>query len=172
MSAWDTSLPAVMSELHRLPFDYANGDGIDFEPFERLLPSAETSAWFQAWTGNSEANGAELRIFGRDGSGGYAAYWLVVADKPILEQPIVFIGSEGEIGVVAATFDEYLWLLAGGIGPYEAVAYPQLDREPDPSFTQFAREHSSVSRMPPAQIMAKAREIYPEFRTWMESLCR
>jgi hypothetical protein len=161
-----------LRELHRLEFDYAEGDGIDFEPYEKFLSSAETANWFNAWTGNPGANGAEFRVFGQDGSGGYAAFWLVTPAVELLKQPVVFLGSEGEIGVVAVDFDDYLWLLAGGIGPYEAVAYPGITREPNPSFKRFAQKHSSAVQFLPGQIVAKASSTHPGFRTWVESLCR
>jgi hypothetical protein len=172
VSAWDTTLPSALRELHRLEFDYADGDGIDFEPYEAFLSSTETAKWFNAWTGNAEANGAEFRVFGQDGSGGYAAFWLVAPARTVLEQPVVFLGSEGEKGVVAVNFDDYLWLLASGIGPYEAVAYPGLNGKPNVSFKRFAQQHSSVAALLPPQIVAKASSAYPGFPSWIESLCR
>ena len=65
--------------------------------------------------------------FGQDGSGGYVAFWLIRLGEDLLRQPIVYFGSEGEIGVVAANFSDYLWLLAGGIGPVEAIDSPAAE---------------------------------------------
>jgi len=153
---WDTSLPSVLSELHKLEFDFADGEGIDFEPFATFMSAEETASWIEAWTGNPEANGNQLRVFGQDGTGGYAAFWLVDANKNTLEQPIVFFGSEGDRGVVAANFNDYLWLLAGGIGPMEAVYFPGLKREPNSTFLEFAEKHATGSRLAPQEIVAKA----------------
>jgi hypothetical protein len=173
VSAWDTSLPSPVRALHALEFDYADGDGIDFEPYGAFLSSSETSNWFKAWTGNAEVDGAEFRVFGQDGSGGYAAFWLVAAGRDVLQQPVIFLGSEGEKGVVAVNYDEYLWLLAGGIGPYEAVAYAnELNGQPNLSFKRFAQKHASIDELSPAQVVAKGNSAYPGFRTWIESLCR
>jgi hypothetical protein len=172
MSHWNTELPHPLNELHELEFDYADGEGIDFEPYSAFLSADETSYWFRAWTGNKEVDGAEFRVFGQDGTGGYAAFWLIEPDRSILEQPIVFLGSEGETGVVAANFGEYLWLLAAGIGPYEAVAYPGLEREPNGSFVRFAQKHSATGPLQPEQVLASASSRHPGFTERVQSLCR
>ncbi|ROQ82752.1 hypothetical protein EDD95_2378 [Streptomyces sp. CEV 2-1] len=52
-------------------------DRVDFEPYESFLTADETTDWFRAWTGNAELNGDDFRVFGQDGTGGYAAFWLV-----------------------------------------------------------------------------------------------
>jgi len=172
MQSWDTAFPHLLSKLHELEFDYNDGEGVDFEPYDAFLPAEDTGRWFKAWTGNREADGSRFRIFGQDGSGGYAAIWCVSPAKALLEQPIVFLGSEGERGVIADNFAEYLWLLAGGLGPYEAIAYPGLDREPDASFTEFARDHADAASLTPAQVLAKANAAHPDFSAWIEEQCR
>lgn len=171
MSHWNTAFPEPLSKLHELEFDYADGEGIDFEPFSTFLSADETSDWFQAWTGNKDVDGAEFRIFGQDGTGGYAAFWLVEPTQGILEQPVVFFGSEGEIGMVASNFSDYLWLLAGGLGPFEAVSYPGLAREPIPSFRDFAIAHSGSGPLRPSEVLAKANSAFPDFVERMKSLC-
>ncbi len=100
MREFEVTFPTLLMQLHKLEFDYHDGEGIDFEPYHEFQPAKDTGDWIKAWTGNHDLTGAEYRIFGQDGSGGYAAFWLVRDGKPILEQPIVFFGSEGEAGVV------------------------------------------------------------------------
>ncbi|MBS0262248.1 MAG: SMI1/KNR4 family protein [Planctomycetes bacterium] len=168
----EKNFPALLEALHQLEFDYADGEGIDFEPSSNFLSQEETRSWIRAWTGNKELEGAEYRIFGQDGTGGYAAFWLVRSTDNVLEQPIVFLGSEGELGVVASNFSEYLWLLAGGIGPYEAISYRGLEREENPVFTSFAEQHSKSPRLGPWQVVAKAQAEFPVFVEGVKSLCR
>lgn len=67
-------------------------------------------------------DGVCFRVFGQDGTGGYAAFWLVREGRGLVEQPVVFLGSEGETGVIARDLADFLWLLAGGVGPWEAAA--------------------------------------------------
>jgi len=164
--------PTLIAELHKLEFDYADGEGIDFEPYSSFLPEDEVQSWFKAWTGNKDADGSRFRVFGQDGTGGFAAIWLANEGASLLEQPVVFMGSEGETGVVARTFDDYLWLLASGHSPYEAVAYPDDSKSADETFTRFARDQTQSSARPPSVIIAEAEAAYPTFRSWIESQCR
>lgn len=164
--------PPLVSDLHKLDFDYADGEGIDFEPYTTFLSMGEVQSWFKAWTGNKEADGSKFLVFGQDGTGGYAAIWLAKEAVSPLEQPIVFMGSEGEIGVVAKAFDDYLWLLASGHGPYEAVAYPDDNKAQNQTFTDFARTHARSRARLPSEILAEADAAYPNFKSWIESQCR
>ena len=116
--------PELQKALHRIEIDYDDGDGIDFEPFAEFYSRNDTADWIKAWTGNTDLDGNEFLIFGQDGTGGYAAFWCIRETNVLLEQPIIFLGSEGETAVVASNFYDYLWLFAWGVGPYEAVAYP------------------------------------------------
>lgn len=171
MNNWDIAFPSPLSKLNKLDYDFADGEGIDFEPFTSFLSAKETSDWFQAWTGNQEVDGSEFRIFGQDGTGGYAAFWLRDSVKQLLEQPIVFLGSEGEIGVVAIEFQHYMWLLASGIGACEAVEFPTVTREPNELFMAFAKEHSLISPLTREEILADASSINTEFKEKIQSLC-
>jgi hypothetical protein len=167
---FDQTLPAALAALHQLEFDY--DEGIDFEPYEQFLSADETAEWFQAWTGNAEVDGAQYRIFGQDGTGGYAAFWLARDGAPILEQPIVFFGSEGNVGVIAVDFTDYLWLLAGGIGPMEAVEYGVAESKPNASFATFAAEHAAAAKKSAAEVLARATAEFPSFAQQIQSLCR
>jgi hypothetical protein len=79
--------PELLTRLHAIKIDYADGDGIDFEPFDEFYSKEETAEWIKAWTGNLSLDGNEYLIFGQDGSGGYAALWCVRDSKDLLEQP-------------------------------------------------------------------------------------
>jgi len=164
--------PTVLAKLHQLEFDYDDGAGIDFEPYSSFLPENEVHEWFKAWTGNPEADGGKFLIFGQDGTGGLAAIWLVRRDESLLDQPIVFLGSEGEAGVIAKNFNDYLWLLASCHGPYEALEYPDDEKLGNLDFTAFAKEHSRSTRRPPSVILAEAASVYPGFTSWIEGQCR
>lgn len=170
MNTWDTTFPPLLSKLHQLEFDY--DAGYDFEPYVSFFPAEENASWFKAWTGNAAVDGSQFRVFGQDGTGGYAAFWLALPDQPVEKQPIVFLGSEGEKGVVARDLDEYLWLLAAGVGPYEAVAYPDSEGTPNAQFTSFARKHSMVAALSATEVVRRANEEHPGFSGQIDSLCR
>ena len=42
MAQLDYRMPPVIAQLHQLKFDYASGEGIDFEPYHDFLSAAET----------------------------------------------------------------------------------------------------------------------------------
>jgi hypothetical protein len=164
--------PDVLSKLHALEFDYDDGNGMDFEPYQSFTSELETQRWFKAWTGNNNADGSNFWIFGQDGTGGYVAIWNTQEDKDLLEQPIVFLGSEGELGVIAQNFSDYLWLLASGNGPYEAVAYPDEQRPPNELFTDFAMAHTAGVRRNVSEVLSDAKEKFPKFVSEVQALCR
>jgi len=172
MSKFKTAFPPLLAELHKLPFDYADGEGIDFRPFAQFQSASENASWIKAYTANRDLTGSEYRIFGNDFSGGYAAFWLVRPNADLLEQPIVFFGSEGDLGVVAKNFADYLWLLAGGFGPFEAIEYPGLERKPNDTFTAFANDHAAAAKKPPGEVIGEARREFPSFEKDFRALCR
>lgn len=170
MTEWRTEFPNVLRRLHEFSFEY--GEGFDFEPYKDFFSAEENLAWFKAWTGNPDVDGAQFRVFGQDGTGGYAALWLANPYEVLERQPVVFLGSEGEKGVVALNLSEYLWLLAGGRGPYEAVAYDGEDGTPNARFTSFAEANSDVAVLQPSEVLANALAKYAEFAEYIDSLCR
>ncbi|HHF3290570.1 hypothetical protein NDJ06_01350, partial [Vibrio alginolyticus] len=168
----DRTFPDQLKKLHSIEIDYADGEGIDFEPYDDFCSQEETSEWIKAWTGNSSLNGHEYLIFGQDGSGGYAAFWLVANVEDLLQQPIVFFGSEGEVGVVAQNFGDYVWLFAHGLGPYEAVASPDLKRPLNSKFLDFAQEVAPSNESSVSKIISEAKSKYPNFEQMIDELCQ
>jgi hypothetical protein len=172
MEQLDRGMPPVLRDLNRMEFDYADGAGIDFEPYDEFLSEVDTQKWIRAWTGNSALTAEEYRVFGQDGTGGYVAFWCVRSEAPVLQQPIVFFGSEGAVGVLASDFSDYLWLLAGGFGPFEALTYSESERPSNQAFTAFARLHSGESQKSAAEVLSKARAEFPDFEEEIRSACR
>jgi hypothetical protein len=167
----DLLLPDLIRQANCLPYEYADGDGIDYEPFETFLAPDETERWFRAWTGNETAESECFRVFGQDGTGGYVAIWVTRNDPDLLCQPIVFLGSEGEVALLARNFADYLWLLAAGMGPWEAATCRDEPRLAQPRLVRFA-ESSAGPFKEPAQVLADARNEFPHFEQFIESHCR
>lgn len=170
--------PELLNRLHQLEFDYIDEDedededGIDFEPYKHFLSISETQDWFRAWTGNPDADSSKILVFGQDGTGGYAAIWIIKENSSLLEQPIVYFGSEGELGVVAANFSDYLWLLATNHGPYEAVAYPDAIRQPNSTFSDFAQQYATTPQRAITEILYLANATFPDFHQYIDSIVR
>ncbi|AKV00366.1 hypothetical protein AKJ09_07029 [Labilithrix luteola] len=123
----------------------------------------------KAWTGSAAAE-EEFAVFGQDGSGGMVAFWLV-NDAPITEQPIVLLGSEGEVGAVAKDLADFLYLLGSGVGPYEAVEYGSTKGEHDlPSVLKLAAEVAPRVGRTPEEVLATAIDTYGDVEERVRSL--
>jgi hypothetical protein len=170
----DREFPAALAAAMAVPFDYDGGEGVDFEPFAAFLSSDETTDWFRAWTGNSGLNGDEFRVFGQDGTGGYAALWLTRPGQALAEQPIVFLGSEGETGVLARDLGHFLWLLADGLGPCEAADPGERDRDarPNRELAAIAEQFAPGQRRSAAAVIELAVQEFPDFEETIMELCR
>ncbi|MGP3734332.1 SMI1/KNR4 family protein [Streptomyces sp. GDS52] len=168
----DRRLPPALADVARVEFDYADGDGIDFEPYDAFDTAGETTGWLRQWTGNPELDGGAYRLFGQDGTGGLAALWYGRPGRPLAEQPVVFMGSEGECGVVAGNLSDFLWVLADGIGPLESVLYDEHEALPNLQLTELAERHATTPRRPARDILTEARTEFPTFTDAIDALCR
>jgi len=180
----DFALPAALAAIAAIGFDPRptrdedddeGEDGhhaVDFEPFDEFLDPEDTTDWFRTWTGNTDADGEQFRIFGQTATGGYAAFWLIREEATLADQPVVFLGSEGETGVVACDLPSFLWLVADGSGPYEAVEHPTRRSRPHPEFTAVAEKHAGRGRMSAREVIAAARDEFPDFEDVMAELSR
>ncbi|KUM87423.1 MULTISPECIES: hypothetical protein [Streptomyces] len=168
----DRAFPPALADVARVEFDYDDGEGVDFEPYDAFDSAEETTDWLRHWTGNHQLDGDAYRVFGQDGTGGLAALWRVRPDRPLAEQPVVFLGSEGERGVVAANLSDFLWVLADGLGPMEVVEHEEYDARPNPVLTELAERHASTPRRSTRDIVTAARSEFPTFSEDLDALCR
>ncbi|MFF2082060.1 SMI1/KNR4 family protein [Kitasatospora sp. NPDC058162] len=169
----DRRFPAPLAAALAAPFDYDRGEGVDFEPFDAFLSAGDTTDWLRAWTGNPELTGDDFRLFGQHGTGGYAAIWLARPGRPLAEQPVVVLGSEGQTGVVATDLADFLWVLAAGLGPFEATVDNDPDRTPRPSpeRTAVAERFAPERRRPAAAVIEQATAEFPDFDDVVFELC-
>ncbi|MBX9422244.1 SMI1/KNR4 family protein [Streptomyces lateritius] len=169
----DRRFPPGLAAAMAVRFEYAEGVGVDFEPFEGFRSADETTDWLRAWTCNDGLTGDAFRVFGQDGTGGYAAFWLVRPGRPVVEQPVVFLGSEGETGVVARDLGAFLWLLAAGYGPWEAATSYEPDRAPSPhpELTAVAERFAPDHRAEASAVLEAAAAEFPDFDDRVMALC-
>ncbi|WP_432086618.1 SMI1/KNR4 family protein [Streptomyces sp. bgisy095] len=172
----DRRFPVALAAAMAVRLDRFGRDGVDFEPYESFLSAEDTTDWFRAWTGDDDLNGDAFRVFGQDGTGGYAAFWLIRPGREPAEQPVVFLGSEGETGVVARDLGAFLWLLADGIGPWEAAtpyaSEPGWVPRPDEDLAAIAQRHAPDRWASAPEIIAEAAGEFPDFDDVIMALCR
>jgi hypothetical protein len=175
----DLSLPTALSEVFLIGFHWEwdeetdTARGYDFELYETIEAPDRTARWFRLWTGNPEVDGSEFRLFGSTGAGDYTGFWLVRPRAPIIDQPIVYLGSEGQRDVVARDLGELLWLFAAGYGPAEAVEENRGGiQEPNEAFRAIAERHAPGRELPVEQIVSAAQAEFPHFSDYIDALCR
>jgi hypothetical protein len=161
-------LPTALAEVSRVEFPYDSEDDVYYEPFAEFMPVAENAFWMPLWTGTDLLDPNDFRVFAHDGSGGYAILWLVDRDEPLTAQPVVFMGSEGEYGVIASDLADFLWLLADGSGPMEAVEQPDRPSRPKPELIAIAERHAPQARKSAAEAVALARQRFGHFNQVIE----
>lgn len=174
----DLALPAALVEVAEVGFvwewdeETEESRGCDFEIYDRFEASDLTAWWFRLWTGNQEVDGSEFRFFGTTGAGDYAGFWLVRPGAPVIDQPVVYIGSEGECGVIARDLGDLLWLFAADLGPAEAFANSGSAKQPNEAFHTIAERHAPGRRNSPAEIVAAAQAQFPHFSDLIDAMCR
>jgi len=135
-----------------------------------FLIYTERRVHFMAPSSKTEEHEAEFYAFGADGSGGTGAFWLV-HDAPLTEQPVVFMGSEGDDNrPVAKNLSDFLALLAAGVGPREA-AYPREDARALPGVRAILDKYfpGHLARSP-KEIVGDAMTQYGDFEARIEEL--
>ena len=177
----DLSLPLALAEVFSIGFNFEWDDetltarGCDFEPYETFEAPARTAEWYRLWTGNPQVDGSEFRFFGSTGAGDYAGFWLVRPGAPIIDQPIIYLGSEGQCSVVARDLGDLLWLFAAGYGPAEAVEpvkYRDAILEPNDAFRTIAEQHAPGHELPVEQIVSAAQVEFPQFSDYIDAQVR
>lgn len=77
------------------------------------------------------------------------ALWLIHPGAEFVAQPVVFFGSEGDVGVVARDLGDFLWLLADGAGPMEAVEPGSIRSEPNAELRAWPRSSHPAGNIRP-----------------------
>jgi hypothetical protein len=168
----DRTFPPALRALHATEFPVEDEGDIDYEPFAEFQPVEETAWWLRLWTGNEDVTGEEFVVFGKDGTGGFVAFWPARPGRPLVEQPVVYLGSEGEVGVIAGDLAGYLWVLAGGVGPAEAVDTEREKGPARPDLRAVAERYAPGAERPVDDILAAARAEFPAFTATVDAMCR
>jgi hypothetical protein len=171
-------LPIALAEVVEVGFTWEWDEeaddplGCDFEPYSQFEAPDTTAWWFRLWTGNEDADSSKFRFFGATGAGDYVGFWLARPGMPIAEQPVIYIGSEGQCAVITRDLADLLWVFANGFGPGEAFSDPSRETQPDEEFHAIAERHAPGRRRSTAEIVAAARAEFPHFPEIIDAMCR
>ncbi|MEV1154802.1 SMI1/KNR4 family protein [Micromonospora chokoriensis] len=168
MNEQDRALPVALKEAHACQF-FDDHVGHDFQPDAAFAGSGEMAEWWRYWTGDPAAGVPPFRVFGRDGSGGLAAFWIRDAGAAVETQPVVFLGSEGELKVIARDLGDYLWLLANGVGPLETVDGVYRVPSPIPELVAVAQRYTVGAPRSVEILLADADAELPALTSLVES---
>jgi hypothetical protein len=167
----DLELPQALAAAMALVVDVLRSEprehGFDLEPYPAFLSAQATDRSFGPISPECERPSDHFRIFGLEGAGGHVAFWLVRPGAALTDQPVVFLGSEGETVVVARDLSGLLWLLAQGYGPVEA-GMPEWRRDDwsaveRPGLVEIAEQHAPGERRPVHELLAAAQQEFPNF---------
>ena len=142
----------------------------DLEPYPTFLSAEATDRSFGPISPECERPSDHFRIFGQEGAGGHMAFWLARPGAALTDQPVVFLGSEGEAVVIARDLSDLLWLLAQGYGPVEA-GMPEWRRADwaaveRPELVAIAEQHAPGRRRPAQELVAAAQQEFPDFERY------
>lgn len=110
------TLPDKLAQMKKKKFHLEHLDGFEFQEADQ-----ETlDAWFNTKNGNQSKY---LYSFAQDGTGGMFCLWSESGSNDLENGQVVYLSSEGDFGVLAANFDDFLSVLAGGLNLYDLVFY-------------------------------------------------
>ncbi|KAJ5101386.1 hypothetical protein NUU61_003608 [Penicillium alfredii] len=163
----ELDMPAALVEVAQIGFecdwDEETGElrGCDFESYGEFEQPCETAMWFRLWSVHEEFDYTQFRFFGSTAAGDYVGFWLVRPDVDISEQPVVYISSDGDIGLITQNLDDLLWLFANGSGPAEAFEDPGRKTQPNEEIRPIAERYAPGKCRSTAEIVASAQKEFP-----------
>lgn len=159
-AASNQDMPELVNKLRAIRDDEGFGDNVDLELYDEWQEGGP-----EAWVGNPDAE-RYFRVFGGDGSGGLLAFWLIEPNKALEHQPVVFLESEGKLGVVAKNLADFVVLLANSVGPYEVIQYGTSSGDSNDAVRAIADKGSRT----PVEVLREANVAYPDFEAWVMAM--
>lgn len=147
----------------RFEDELSNLDGVELD----LDLGLDTG--LEAWLGDA-AKARKFTPLGQgDHSGSILAAWTATSTD-VLEQPVLFFGSEGQLAILAEDVKAFLGLLATGHAPYDLAEENYQPRQQTPEMVDWVSEHIGALETGSAEeVMARARQKHSPI---LESLGR
>jgi hypothetical protein len=169
-------IPPILMELERAgllrAFSLAE-DEVDLAFYSNpvhLHDPAYLRDWPRSWGLSGEA-ALQLHPFAHDGSGGLVCLWHYYGLKT--SPPVVFAGSEGEMGILANDLVEFLFLAAYGYDPHELNECMCLsDARPQEAIELvdwLSQRFGRPAFSDPFDAVRAARKAHPDFCRWIDN---
>jgi hypothetical protein len=169
-----TALPRVFEGLADVGAEHA-----EFE----LVDLAESDDNVKSWLGSLPTDGTRLIVFAQDGTGSLFCVWLRPGQTDVESAPIVYLGSEGELGVLGKDPAAFLEFVASGMtfDGHASRFFDPLDSDDDDEYAtderarragvvEFVRERTGKSSIRhPDLVRAEAEAAYPGFEAWVSA---
>ncbi len=150
--------------------------GIEHGEFELCDPE-ESDANLRAWLGGLPKDGSRVVTFTQDGTGSYFGIWLRANHADVEAAPVIYLGSEGELGVLGKDPRAFIELL-GSAMTFDGHAGSFFSTDDDADYVIERRERTAsfakqtlgldVLREPNA-IKAEAEAAYPDLQAWVDA---
>jgi hypothetical protein len=167
-----TKLPSVFAGLADI--------GAEHSEFELRDPD-ESDSDIKAWLGAVPKDGTRFIVFAQDGTGSLFCLWLRPGHKDVETAPVVYLGSEGELGVLGKDPAAFLEFVASGMSfdGHGGSFFDPLDSESDEdSATEATARRAKVAKWVkkrtgkntlrhPDALRAEAEAAYPGLEAWV-----
>lgn len=157
-------LPKLLTQARKFSEDF-------FELQFELMSGFDSGSAIKAWTRNAAAR-EEFAIFGMDDTGSLIGLWKE-GERSLEECPVVFLGSEGQVAVLATSLPEFLALLGLGCSPYDLATgqEPEEAPQPLPKVLQWLEKETGLQAPAgPEEILRKARKLRSKLQKRLDTL--
>jgi hypothetical protein len=108
----------------------------------------------------------QMLTFAMDGAGGQFTLWRQ-AGRELLDNPVVQLGDDGELHVLASDFPSFVALVAAGV---DLFSRETEDLTPRPQLQEFiAMTWGDRTFGDAASILSSAKDAWPNFEEWMRA---
>ncbi|HVI00820.1 MAG TPA: hypothetical protein VM869_19015 [Enhygromyxa sp.] len=168
-----------MSKLPKI-FDGLADVGAEHAEFELRDPE-ESDGDIKAWLGALPSDGTRFIVFAQDGTGSLFCLWLRPGHDDVEAAPVVYLGSEGELGVLGKDPAAFLELVASGMtfDGHGGGFFDPLESEDDEEFAaegkarrakvaEWVKQRTGKSELrEPDAVRAEAEAACPGLEAWV-----
>lgn len=168
-----------MTKLPRI-FEGLADVGAEHSEFE-LCDPAESDDNIEAWLGALPSDGTRFIVFAQDGMGSLFCSWLRPGHDDVETAPVVYLGSEGELGVLGKDPAAFLEFVASGMtfDGHGGSFFDPLESETDEDYAAELRERrvkvvkfveqqtGKQSLRHPDAVRAEAEAAFPDLEAWV-----